>query len=63
MWLAGGIPENFGYVGWQIRTLIFEKLCGWLVTFMRHLTVWSWQVESDMKQCGCQVGLLRHADM
>ena len=47
--------------GLAIRIGYEVHVCDWQVGFLQRSGMWGWQVESGMKQCGCQVGFLRYA--
>ena len=52
---ASDIVEVFSYVGWQVEPGM--KVCGWLVGFVRHLTIWLASqsgVASKSIRCGRQ---------
>ena len=46
-----------------LHGLAFRIGYDWQVEFLRRSGKWGWQVESGMKECGCQVGILRYAAM
>ena len=50
MWLASGIPEEIGYMCWQITL-------GRQVAFLTPSVMWGWQVESGMKHVVVKYGI------